>query len=43
MFTDWIAENQIQKMALVISNADNKEVLERWDFRLQLEAEDKPK
>lgn len=39
---EWIANNKIQKMALVISNAETKEVLERWDFKLQLEAEDKP-
>lgn len=34
-FLDWLLEQKIQKMAMVISNVTTKEVLERWDFKLQ--------
>ncbi|RXG67716.1 Mitotic spindle assembly checkpoint protein MAD2A [Armadillidium vulgare] len=34
---DWLEAGQISRLVLVISNADNKETLERWDFRIQHE------
>jgi len=34
---DWLLEQKIQKMSMVISNVTTKEVLERWDFKVQYE------
>ncbi|XP_065342504.1 mitotic spindle assembly checkpoint protein MAD2A [Cloeon dipterum] len=34
---EWIASKKIQKITMVICNADTKDVLECWDFKLQLE------
>jgi len=34
---DWLLEQKIQKMSMVISNVNTKEVMERWDFKLQYE------
>jgi len=36
-FLEWIASKEIQKITMVICNADTKETLECWDFKLQLE------
>lgn len=36
---DWLLDEKVQKLSLVISNRNNKEVLERWDFKLQYEKE----
>lgn len=37
IFLDWLLEQKIQKMSMVISNIATKEVMERWDFKLQYE------
>lgn len=42
IFSEWIASRVIQKISMVICNADTKEVLECWDFKLQLEKTDIP-
>ncbi|XP_014276419.1 mitotic spindle assembly checkpoint protein MAD2A [Halyomorpha halys] len=34
---EWLLMEKIQKLSLVITNITNKEVLERWDFKLQYE------
>ncbi|CAI6350327.1 unnamed protein product [Macrosiphum euphorbiae] len=34
---DWLLEQKIQNMSMVISNVNTKEVMERWDFKLQYE------
>ena len=34
---EWLLLEKIQKLSLVITNITNKEVLERWDFKLQYE------
>ncbi|KAI5703943.1 mitotic spindle assembly checkpoint protein MAD2A [Diaphorina citri] len=32
---DWLLQEKVQKLSLIISNRNTKEVLERWDFKLQ--------
>ncbi|XP_059469913.1 mitotic spindle assembly checkpoint protein MAD2A [Neocloeon triangulifer] len=39
---EWIASRKIQKISMIICNADTKEVLECWDFKLQVEKNDIP-
>ncbi|XP_046663852.1 mitotic spindle assembly checkpoint protein MAD2A [Homalodisca vitripennis] len=34
---DWLLNEQVNKMSLVIANVNTKEVLERWDFKLEYE------
>lgn len=34
-FLDWLLQEKVQKLSLIISNRNTKEVLERWDFKLQ--------
>lgn len=34
---DWLLQEKVQKLSLVITNRNTKEVLERWDFKLQYE------
>lgn len=36
-FLDWLLNEQVNKMSLVIANINTKEVLERWDFKLEYE------
>ncbi|XP_018907873.2 mitotic spindle assembly checkpoint protein MAD2A isoform X1 [Bemisia tabaci] len=36
---DWLMQEKIQKLSLVVTNTSTKEVLERWDFRLEYEKE----
>lgn len=38
---DWLLNEKIQKMSLIISNTTTKETLERWDFKLEYEEGDK--
>ena len=32
---DWLVRGQLQKMVLVITSSETREVLERWTFDLQ--------
>ncbi|PSN50993.1 Mitotic spindle assembly checkpoint protein MAD2A [Blattella germanica] len=34
---EWLVKKKLQKISLVISDANTKEVLERWDFKIQYE------
>uniref|UniRef100_A0A023F8M9 Putative spindle assembly checkpoint protein n=1 Tax=Triatoma infestans TaxID=30076 RepID=A0A023F8M9_TRIIF len=34
---DWLLIGKVKQLSLVITNLSNKEVLERWDFKLQYE------
>ncbi|KAK9511551.1 hypothetical protein O3M35_000185 [Rhynocoris fuscipes] len=34
---DWLLKGKVKQLSLVITNLANKEVLERWDFKLQYE------
>lgn len=40
IFTDWLAQNKVEKFSMVITNVHNKEVLECWDFKIDSEAVD---
>lgn len=33
----WLAENKVEKFSMIISNVHTKEVLERWDFKVDTE------
>ncbi|XP_068235309.1 mitotic spindle assembly checkpoint protein MAD2A-like [Palaemon carinicauda] len=35
---DWLEAGHVQSLVLVVTNVDNKEVLERWSFNIQHEA-----
>lgn len=37
---DWICENRMRKISLIISNTSTKEVLERWDFNIDYECDE---
>ncbi|XP_071544246.1 mitotic spindle assembly checkpoint protein MAD2A [Panulirus ornatus] len=34
---DWLEAGEVQRLVLVMTNVDTKEVVERWDFNVQLE------
>ncbi|KAL1457695.1 hypothetical protein WDU94_007893, partial [Cyamophila willieti] len=34
---DWLLQEKVQKLSMIIANRNTKEVLERWDFKLQYE------
>ncbi|XP_066972882.1 mitotic spindle assembly checkpoint protein MAD2A [Macrobrachium rosenbergii] len=34
---DWLEAGHVQRLVLVVTNVDNKEVLERWSFNIQHE------
>uniref|UniRef100_A0A8D9E368 Mitotic spindle assembly checkpoint protein MAD2A n=1 Tax=Cacopsylla melanoneura TaxID=428564 RepID=A0A8D9E368_9HEMI len=34
---DWLLQEKVQKLSMIINNRNTKEVLERWDFKLQYE------
>ncbi|BES93411.1 unnamed protein product [Nesidiocoris tenuis] len=34
---EWLLQGKLEKISLVITNIANKEVMERWDFKLQYE------
>ncbi|XP_069689926.1 mitotic spindle assembly checkpoint protein MAD2A [Periplaneta americana] len=34
---EWLVQKKMQKISLVISNSNTKEVLERWDFNVEYE------
>lgn len=36
--TEWLEAGQVQRLVLVLTNVDTKEVMERWDFDIQHEA-----
>ncbi|PNF38536.1 Mitotic spindle assembly checkpoint protein MAD2A [Cryptotermes secundus] len=36
---DWLCQKKMQKVSLIISNSATKEVLERWDFKVQYEGD----
>lgn len=40
MVIEWLLQQKVSKMSLVISNVTTKEVMERWDFKLEYEAKD---
>ncbi|XP_037937768.1 mitotic spindle assembly checkpoint protein MAD2A [Teleopsis dalmanni] len=35
---EWLAKDLIEKISMIITNAHTKEVLECWDFKMQLDA-----
>ena len=35
--TEWLAQNELEKVSLVITNVHSKEVLECWEFKVQCE------
>lgn len=36
---EWLTERKVQKITLVITNVNTKEVLEKWDFKVDYEDE----
>lgn len=34
---EWLVQRKVQKITLVITNVNTKEVLEKWDFRVDYE------
>ncbi|OXU20669.1 hypothetical protein TSAR_004619 [Trichomalopsis sarcophagae] len=36
---EWLLQRKVQKVTLVISNVNTKEVLEKWDFKVDYETE----
>jgi mitotic spindle assembly checkpoint protein MAD2 len=36
----WICEKKMRKISLIISNPSTKEVLERWDFKINYECDE---
>lgn len=36
---EWLCQKKMQKVSLIISNSVTKEVLERWDFKVQYEGD----
>lgn len=37
-FLDWLVEEKVQKISMIITNISTKEALERWDFNVKYEA-----
>ena len=37
VFPDWLQENTLQRVVMVISQVDTDEVVERWQFDIQCE------
>ena len=37
VFSDWLQENTLQRVVMVISQVDTDEVVERWQFDIQCE------
>ena len=37
IFSDWLQENTLQRIVMVISQVDTDEVMERWQFDIQCE------
>ncbi|KAF6205096.1 hypothetical protein GE061_019263 [Apolygus lucorum] len=35
---EWLVQGKLEKLSLIITNVTNKEVMERWDFKLKYEA-----
>jgi len=38
---DWLVERKVQQVTLVITNVNTKEVLEKWDFKVDYEGQTK--
>lgn len=36
---DWLVERKVQQVTLVITNVNTKEVLEKWDFKVDYEGQ----
>lgn len=36
-WTEWLAQNKVEKFSLIVSNVHSKEVLECWDFKVDAE------
>lgn len=36
--SDWLLDEKVQKISMVITNISTKEALERWDFNVKYEA-----
>jgi mitotic spindle assembly checkpoint protein MAD2 len=39
-FSEWLAKNEIEKISMIITNANTKETIECWDFKVHSEAGD---
>ena len=37
LFLDWLEQNSLQRVVMVITQVDTEEVLERWQFDIQCE------
>ena len=37
LFLDWLEQNTLQRVVMVITQVDTEEVLERWQFNIQCE------
>ena len=38
-FQSWLIERKIRKLVVVLTSVDTKEVLERWEFKVEYEEE----
>lgn len=36
---EWLIQRKVQKIVLVITNVNTKEVLEKWDFKVEYESQ----
>ena len=39
-FQGWLNERKVKKLVVVLTNVDTKEVLERWEFKVEYETEE---
>jgi len=37
---EWLVERKVKKLVVVLTNVETKEVLERWEFKVEYESED---
>lgn len=37
LVTDWLSRNELDKVSMILTNANSKEILECWDFKVQCE------
>ena len=40
LFQGWLNERKVKKLVVVLTNVDTKEVLERWEFKVEYETEE---
>lgn len=43
LFLEWLAQNKVEKFSMIISSVHTKEVLERWDFKIDSELDNQNK